>query len=117
MRRDICTLRYQIIVAGRLGMIGREAFRDLRVEPHGTDTALTGDLNRSGLRDAITRIQGLALELVGLTCLAPEPGTRRRTDAVNGEDRRSRAGERPASPAAGDVSSSMTADRLPASGS
>ena len=64
--------RYQIIISGRLGMAGREAFRDLQIEPHGADTALTGELNRSGLHDVLTLIRDLALELVGLTCLAPE---------------------------------------------
>lgn len=64
--------RYQIIVSGRLGRVGCEAFRDLHIEPHGTDTALTGDLNRSGLHDVLTLIRDLALELVGLTRLAPE---------------------------------------------
>jgi hypothetical protein len=101
------TRRYRIIVSGRLGVISREAFRDLRVEPYGTDTALTGDLNRAGLWDVITRIQDLALELVGLTCVAPELGTAGRTDAVNGGDRRSQAGQRPA-PVAGDVSASRS---------
>jgi len=69
---DMPARRYRIIVSGRLGMIGREAFRDLHIEPHGTDTALTGDLNRSGLHDVLTLIRDLALDLVGLTCLAPE---------------------------------------------
>ena len=67
------THRYQIVISGRLGVVCCEAFRDLQIEPHGTDTALTGDLNRSGLHDVLTRIRDLALELVGLTCLAPEP--------------------------------------------
>lgn len=66
------THRYQIIISDRLGMIGREAFRDFHIEPRGTDTALTGDLDRSGLHDALTRIRDLGLELVGVTCLAPE---------------------------------------------
>jgi hypothetical protein len=66
------THRYQIIVSGRLGVVLHEAFRDLHIEPHGTDTALTGDLDRSGLHDVLTRIRDLALDLIGLTCLAPE---------------------------------------------
>jgi len=65
------------IVSGRLGVAGHEAFGDLRIEPHGMDTALTGELNRSGLHDVLTRIRDLALDLVGLTCLAPEPDTYR----------------------------------------
>jgi hypothetical protein len=66
------TRRYQIIVSGRLGGLCGEAFRDLDIEPHGADTALTGDLNRSGLHDVLTLIRDLALDLVGFTCLAPE---------------------------------------------
>ena len=75
---DMSTRRYQIIVSGRLDVIGREAFRDFHIEPDGTDTALTGDLNRSGLHDALTRIRDLALELVGLTSWLPSqtPDTR-----------------------------------------
>jgi hypothetical protein len=53
-------------------MVCGEAFRDFQIDPHGTDTALTGDLTRSGLHDALTMIRDLALELVGFTCLAPE---------------------------------------------
>jgi hypothetical protein len=70
---DTPARRYQIIVSGRLSMVCCEAFRDLQIEPRGTDTALTGDLNRSGLHDVLTRIRDLALDLVGFTCLAPGP--------------------------------------------
>jgi hypothetical protein len=70
------TSRYQIVVPGRLGVARREAFRGFHVEPHSMDTALTGDLNRSGLFDVLTRIRDLALDLIGLICLAPEPDTR-----------------------------------------
>jgi hypothetical protein len=73
---DMYTRRYQIIVSGRLGMTCREAFRDLRIDPHGADTVLTGDLNQSGLHDVLTRVRDLALDLVGFTCLAPEPAIR-----------------------------------------
>ena len=68
--------RYQIVVSGRLGVAGREALRDFHIEPHGMDTALTGDLNPSGLFDVLTRMRGLALDLIGLTCLAPGPDMR-----------------------------------------
>ena len=69
---DMRTRRYQIIISGRLGAVCCEAFPDFHIAPHGTDTALTGDLTRSGLHDALTRIRDLALDLVGITCLAPE---------------------------------------------
>ena len=78
---DTPTRRYQIIVSGHLGGAGREAFRDFLIEPHGTDTALTADLNRSGLYDTLARIRDLTLDLVGLTCLPPRPGAGHEPDA------------------------------------
>lgn len=77
------TNRYQIIVSGRLGVVGREAFRDLRIDPHGPDTALTGDLNQSGLHDVLTRIRDLAMGLVALICLTHEPDTKHQTPNTN----------------------------------
>jgi len=68
--------RYQIVVSGRLGVARREAFRDFHIEPHGRDTALTSDLNRSGLLDVLTRMPDLALNLIGLTCVVSGPDTR-----------------------------------------
>jgi hypothetical protein len=68
--------RYQIVVSRRLGVAGREAFRNFHFEPHGMDTALTGDLNPSGLFDMLTHLRGLVLDLIGLTCLAPGPDMR-----------------------------------------
>jgi len=69
---NVRTRLYQIVVSGHLGRGGREAFRDFHIEPHGTDTALTGELDRSGLEDVITRIRDLGLDLAELNCLAPE---------------------------------------------
>ena len=83
---EMYTRRYQIIVSGRLGIIGCEAFRDLRIDPHGADTVLTGDLSQSGLHDVFARLGDLALDLVGVTCLAPEPGIRRQVDAVRRQE-------------------------------
>ena len=68
--------RYQIVVSRRLGMAGRKASRDFHFEPRGMDTALTGDLNPSGLFDVLTRRRDLDLDLIGLTCLAPGPDMR-----------------------------------------
>ena len=69
-RREACVrARFRIIISGGLGEIGREAFRDFDIKRVGSNTALTGDLDRSGLHGALTRIQGLALELVEVTRL------------------------------------------------
>jgi len=78
---DTPTRQYRIIISGHLGAVGREAFRDFRIEPHGTDTALTGDLNRSGLFDTLARLRDLGLDLVGLTCLAPGLSARHQADS------------------------------------
>jgi len=64
------THRYKIIILGGLGETYREAFRDFRIEPNGTNTLLIGDLDQSGLYGALNRIQSLGLELVGLSRLA-----------------------------------------------
>lgn len=61
---------YQIIILGGLGETYREAFGDFRIEPNGTNTVLTGDLDQAGLYGALNRIQSLGLELVGLSRLA-----------------------------------------------
>jgi hypothetical protein len=94
--RDMSARRYQIILSGRLGMICREAFRDLHIEPHGTDTALTGCLDRSGLHDVLARMRDLALDLVGITCLAPEPDIRYQADAVRQQGNGGQAGRQEA---------------------
>jgi hypothetical protein len=53
--------RYQIVVPGRLGV----------------DALLTGDPNRSGRLDVLNRLRrDLALDLIGLTGLAPGPDIR-----------------------------------------
>ena len=72
---DMHTSRHQFVISGRLGVAGREVFRDFHVEPHGMATAQTGDPNRSGLLDMLTRMRDPAPDLIGLTCLAPEPHT------------------------------------------
>jgi hypothetical protein len=65
--RDVRTHRYRIIVAGGLGEVGREAFADLLIEPNGTNTVLTGDLDQAALYGALNRILALGLELVELS--------------------------------------------------
>jgi hypothetical protein len=70
------TSRYQIVISGRLGVAGREAFRDFHVKPHGMASALAGDPNRVDLFDVLARMRDLAPDLIGLTCLAPEPDIR-----------------------------------------
>lgn len=61
--------RFQIIVSGQLSEIDREEFEDLRIEPHGMDTALIGELDQPGLRGVIERIMMTDLELKKLSPL------------------------------------------------
>jgi hypothetical protein len=42
--------RHRIIIAGRLGEIGHQAFTDLAIEPYGTDTALFGEFDQARAR-------------------------------------------------------------------
>jgi hypothetical protein len=64
------THRYRITIAGGLGEIGREAFKDFIIEPNGTNTSLIGDLDQAALYGVLDRILGLGLELVELNRVA-----------------------------------------------
>jgi hypothetical protein len=66
------TRRYRIIVSGQLGEIDRGEFEDLRIERHGVDTALIGELDQPALRGVMDRIMMSDLELKGLSLLAEE---------------------------------------------
>ena len=61
------THRYRIVIAGRLGETGREAFAGLLIEPNGTCTVLTGDLDQAALYGTLSRILALGLELLALS--------------------------------------------------
>lgn len=65
--------RYRIIVSGRLGEITRDVFGDLRVESHGANTGLTGDLDQAALYGVLNRILAFGLELLALSRLDDEP--------------------------------------------
>jgi hypothetical protein len=60
------THRYRIVISGSLGDIGREAFRDFRIESKGTNTTLVGDLDQAGLYGALNRLLTLGFELLEL---------------------------------------------------
>jgi len=66
--------RYRITVSGRLTETYREVFGDFHIEPNGTNTTLTGDLDQSGLYGALNRVQALGLELVELVRLEDRTG-------------------------------------------
>jgi hypothetical protein len=58
--------RYRIVVAGSLGGLTRKLFEDLCVEPDGTNTGMTGELDQAALGGVLNRILEFGLELVSL---------------------------------------------------
>jgi hypothetical protein len=62
--------RYRITISGGLPETYREVFGDFHIEPDGSNTMLTGEVDQSGLYGALNRIQALGLELVEVVRLA-----------------------------------------------
>jgi hypothetical protein len=60
------TYRYRIIILGRLGAVGQEAFAGFDITPDGLATVLAGELDQAALHGALNRIQALGLELLGV---------------------------------------------------
>ena len=60
------TYCYRIVMSGELSETGREEFAGFRIECHGTNTVLVGDLDQAALFGTLNRIRALGLELVGL---------------------------------------------------
>ena|SRR5215471_4329907 len=56
--------RYQILVAGELPDVAREAFEGWTIEPIGADTAVSGNMDQAALHGALARIRGLCLGIV-----------------------------------------------------
>jgi hypothetical protein len=68
------TYRYRITITGELSKTGREELADFRIEYHGTNTVLTGDLDQAAVFGTLHRIRALDLELVGLERLPERKG-------------------------------------------
>jgi len=64
------TYRYQISISGELSETGREDFAEFRIEYHGTNTVLVGDLDQAAVFGTLHRIRALHLDLVGLERLS-----------------------------------------------
>jgi hypothetical protein len=59
--------QYEICVRGHLGETMRCAFPDLRAQPRGEDTVLTGELqDQAALYGVLAEIEALGLELLEL---------------------------------------------------
>lgn len=57
---------YEIRVAGSLGPVARQAFKNVVVEVEPVMTVLCGELNRAGLHELLDRIRALGLELIDI---------------------------------------------------
>ncbi len=64
--------RYAIRVNGHLGATILSAFPALAPHRHGTDTVLTGLLDRSALYGVLAQVEALGLDLVEVHQLEPE---------------------------------------------
>ncbi|MFD7155529.1 hypothetical protein ACFV9C_13070 [Kribbella sp. NPDC059898] len=72
---DPTPAQYAIRVRGRLGATMLSAFPTLEPRPHGTDTILTGLLDRSALYGALAEIEALGLDLVEVRQLTSPDGS------------------------------------------
>ena len=69
---DPVPARYAIRVNGHLGATALSAFPALAPHLHGTDTVLTGLLDRSALYGVLAQVEALGLDLVEMRQLEPE---------------------------------------------
>ena len=64
--------QYEFCVRGHLGETMRSAFPDLRAQPRGEDTVLTGALpDQAALYGVLAEIEALGLELLEVRRLPP----------------------------------------------
>jgi hypothetical protein len=73
---------YAIRIKGHLGATVLSAFPALLPQRHGTDTVLTGLLDRSALYGVLAEVEALGLDLVEIRQLAPQ-----RTSPGSGDTR------------------------------
>jgi hypothetical protein len=69
---DPASARYLIRINGHLGATLLSAFPALAVKRQGTQTVLTGVLDRPGLHGVLAEIEALGLDLLEVRQLAPE---------------------------------------------
>jgi hypothetical protein len=62
---------YTIRIKGQLGAAALSAFPALRSRHDGTETVLTGDLDRSALHGVLSEIEALGLELLEIRQVPP----------------------------------------------
>lgn len=72
--------RYAIRIHGHLGATMLSAFPALASRRHGSDTVLTGLLDRSALYGVLAEIEALGLDLVEVRLLTPDRSSWRGAD-------------------------------------
>jgi hypothetical protein len=70
---DTAPALYAIRINGHLGAMMLSAFPAMTPQRDGTDTVLTGLLDRSALYGVLAEIDALGLDLLEIRQLAPEP--------------------------------------------
>jgi hypothetical protein len=71
---DPASARYVIRIKGHLGATMLSAFPPLESRLHGTETVLTGFLDRSALYGVLAEIEALGLDLLEVRQLEPPRG-------------------------------------------
>jgi hypothetical protein len=72
---DSTSVLYSIRIRGRLGDTMLSAFPALIPQWHGSDTVLTGPLDRSALYGVLAEVEALGLDLVEVRQLGPRRKT------------------------------------------
>jgi hypothetical protein len=73
--------RYAIRIRGQLGATVLSAFPAMVSQPHGTDTVLTGSLDRSALFGVLAEVEALGLDLLEVRQLTPRRPPRESHDS------------------------------------
>ncbi len=99
---DPAPVRYTFRIDGHLGATVLSAFPALESHLHGTETVLTGFLDRSALYGVLAEIEALGLDLLEVRqleprCTPPESGDSLHLvdDPDESDDRRTRRGKEP----------------------
>ena len=70
---DPASAQYSIRINGHLGALFLTSFPAMVSEVHGTETILTGLLDRAALHGILAEIDALGLDLIEVRQLTPEP--------------------------------------------
>jgi hypothetical protein len=80
---DPASATYLIRINGQLGATLLSAFPAMAWRQHGSETVLTGVLDRPGLHGVLAEIEALGLDLLEVRQLAPETRSPQRGDSCS----------------------------------